>query len=171
MSKIESWEKQKGETSLAFAAFMVYRDFGPERNIKKALRRIERDEAVVSRKYRTWRFWATRYHWIERAADYDSDLDRVTLAERRRLIKEREKALLQTSGKMLVVVDDKVSTMQQGELTQNNVPNWYRAVAQTEREVLGLGKEEDGKEQQQNKPIEVKFDSAFEELCKKKEDE
>ena len=171
MSKIESWERQKGETSLAFAAFSVYRDYGPCRNIKKALRSIVQDEAVVSRKYRTWRFWATRYHWIERAADYDSDLDRVTLAERRRLIKEREKALLQTSGKMLVVVDDKVSTMQQGELTQNNVPNWYRAVAQTEREVLGLGKEEGGKEQQQNRPIEVKFDSAFEELCKKKEDE
>jgi hypothetical protein len=171
MSKIESWERQKGETSLAFAAFSVYRDYGPARNIKKALRSIVQDEAVVSRKYRTWRFWATRYHWIERAADYDSDLDRVALAERRRQIKEWEKKCLQTSDKMLTAVDDKVDLMSPGELSQNNVPYWFKTAAQTAREALGVGKEEDGNEQQQNRPIEVKFDSAFEELCKKKEDE
>ena len=171
MSKIESWEKQKGETSLAFAAFMVYRDFGPERNIKKALRRIERDEAVVSRKYRTWRFWATQNHWIERAEDYDRDLDRIALAERRRQIIEHEKDILQTSKKMLVVVDDRVDTMGPGELSQNNVPYWFKTAAQTGREALGIGNEKGEKEQQQSKPFEVKFDSAFEELCKKKEDE
>ena len=171
MSKIESWERQKGETSLAFAAFSVYRNYGPERNIKKALRSIEQDEAVVSRRYRTWRFWATRYHWLKRAEEYDTYLDRIQLAERYKLIEERGKAHLQTSGKILAVVDNRVDTMRQGELSQNNVPYWFKTAVQTEREVLGLGKEESGKEQLRNRPIVAKFDSAFEELCKKEDEE
>ena len=145
MSKIESWERQKGETAMAFDAFRAYRNYGPERNIKKALWSVAHDEAVVNRKYRTWRYWATHYNWIKRAADYDTYLDRIELAERRKLIKEREKVHLQTSGKILTVVDDRVDAMVPGELLQNNVPNWFRTAVQTEREVLGLGKEEGGK--------------------------
>jgi hypothetical protein len=33
----ESWERLAGETGGAYAAFCAYRDYGPERNIRKAL--------------------------------------------------------------------------------------------------------------------------------------
>ena len=33
----ESWEKLEGETALAYGAFCAFRDYGPERNIKKNL--------------------------------------------------------------------------------------------------------------------------------------
>jgi len=41
----ESWERLRGESSLAFAAFCVFRDFGPERNIRKAVDCAEKDKA------------------------------------------------------------------------------------------------------------------------------
>jgi len=55
------------------------------------------------------------------------------------------------------------------ELKQDYLSDWFKSVVQATRDIFGSGNEEDGKEQQQNRPIEVKFDSAFEELCKKKE--
>jgi hypothetical protein len=33
----ESWERLPGESGLAYAAFCAFRDYGPERNIRKAV--------------------------------------------------------------------------------------------------------------------------------------
>ena len=67
----ESWERLSLESSAAFAAFCVYRDFGADRNIRKAIASIEKDASALARRYRTWRNYAAEYHWTERATDYD----------------------------------------------------------------------------------------------------
>jgi hypothetical protein len=171
MSSIESWEKQKDESPLAYAGFCAYRDYGPARNMKKVLRSIEQDEAVVKRRYRTWRNWATRHHWGTRASEYDVYLDKVRLAKRREAEEKLGEALIYTSKNILTKVDNKLDTMGNEELKQEYLSDLYKSVAQAARDVFGIGKEKGEKEQQQNRPFEVKFDSAFEELCKKKEDE
>ena len=171
MERTESWERQKGETSLAHWAFCVYRDYGPGRNIKHALRSVAEDEDEVSQKYRTWRFWAYRYNWGKRASDYDDYLDKVRLAKRREAEEKLGEALIYTSKNMLAKVDNKLDTMGTGELRQDYLSDWYKSVAQTARDIFGIGKEESGKGQLQFKPIEAKFDSSFEGLGKKKEDE
>jgi hypothetical protein len=33
----ESWERLTGESSAAYAAFCAYRDYGPDRNIRRAV--------------------------------------------------------------------------------------------------------------------------------------
>ena len=171
MNRTEFWERQKGETSLAFAAFSAYRDYGLERNIKKVLRSFEHDEAVVSRKYRTWRYWATHYKWVKRASEYDAYLDKVRLAKRREAEEKLGEALIYTSKEMLAKLDNRLETMGKEELKQAYMSDWYKSVAQTARDVFGIGREESGKEQRQNRPIEVKFDSGFEELCKSDDEE
>ena len=169
MCNTESWERQKGESSLAFGAFQVYRDCGPERNIKKALWKVAQDEAVVKRKYTTWCYWATRYDWIKRAGDYDDHLDKLSLAERREAIKEWEKNCLRTSRKMLTAVDNKLDTMGKDELKQAYISDVYKTAVETGGKVLGRGKEEGGKEQWQNRTIEVRFDAGFKELINDEE--
>jgi len=77
----ESWEKLQGESCLAFNAFCAFRDFGPERNIKKVVSSVEHDTAKVDRKYRTWRIWSAQFHWNKRASDYDKYIDKLCLAE------------------------------------------------------------------------------------------
>ena len=47
----ESWEKLKGETSGAFAAFRAYRDYGLERNVRKVVDSIENDEIMRAKRY------------------------------------------------------------------------------------------------------------------------
>jgi hypothetical protein len=103
----ESWERLTGESGLAYAAFCAYRDYGPDRNIRKAVEGQFRKaklptefppaaetphanlDATTARKYRMWRAWATQFRWRERAADYDRYLDRLKQTEQRKTIEEQ----------------------------------------------------------------------------------
>ncbi|MDR1574967.1 MAG: hypothetical protein LBS37_03085 [Treponema sp.] len=90
-----SWEKLPGESGAAYAAFCAYRDYGPERNIRKAVeghfRKAEvpaefspaaktprnSPDATIARKYRMWLSWSMQFKWVKRAEDYDRYLDRL----------------------------------------------------------------------------------------------
>ena len=155
----DSWVKQKGETAFAYSAFCSFRDFGPERNIIKALLSVEKNEKEARRKYRTWRNWSVLYHWKKRAGDYDKYLDKLRLGERRKMIEAREEAHRQVTEKMLTIVKKKLDTMAPEELSQANVTDWVKTAVQTEREVFGLNKEDGGA---RNGQPEIRFDSDFE---------
>jgi hypothetical protein len=40
----EIWERLAGESTAAYAAFRVYRDYGPDRNIRRAVEANEKDK-------------------------------------------------------------------------------------------------------------------------------
>ena len=86
MLPFESWEQLPGETSAAFSAFCAYRDFGTERNIRKAVDVTEKDEGVRAKRYRVWRNWCTQFRWRERAADYDKYIEKLKQTEIRKTI-------------------------------------------------------------------------------------
>jgi hypothetical protein len=65
----ESWERLTGESAGAYSAFCAYRDYGPERNIRKAAEAygVKRGEAYgtvgekperIEKRCRMWRNWA-----------------------------------------------------------------------------------------------------------------
>ena len=156
----ESWEKLERETNLAFEAFCVYRDFGPGRNIKKALMSVESNIAKVNKKYKTWRAWSAQFYWNRRAADYDKYLDGLRLGERRKTIEEREAAHKQITEKMLYVINKKLDCMNPDDLSQSNVTEWVKTAIHTEREILGVTCEEN-REKGQDKQLEIRFDDDF----------
>jgi hypothetical protein len=139
----ECWEKLAKESASAFAAFCVFRDFGSERNIKRAVEASESDKAQQLKKYRIWRNWSTQYHWFKRASDYDVYLDKIKQAERRKTIEQREEAYREVTGKMLNVVNKKLDLMDAHELSQGNVKEWMEAAINTEREVFGIAENKD----------------------------
>jgi len=134
----ESWERLTGETSAAFAAFCVYRDYGPERNIRKAVENVEKDEIVQAKKYRVWRNWSTQFRWRERAADYDRYTEKLKQAEFRKTIEAQGEQHRKVTGKMLEVVSKKLDLMDPSELTQGNLTEWVETAIKTEREAAGL---------------------------------
>jgi hypothetical protein len=90
----ECWEKLTQESASAFAAFCVFRDFGSERNIKRAVAASESDKAKQLKKYRIWRNWSTQYHWFKRASDYDVYLDKgKAFSVRARTLRARAPAM------------------------------------------------------------------------------
>ena len=157
----ESWTKQKGETALAYNAFCAFRDYGPERNIIKALHGVEKDVHEAKRKYRSWRNWAYINCWKKRAGDYDKYLDSIHLTEERKLVEKRREAHRQTMEKVLTVVNKKLDTMAPEDLAQNNLIGWAKTAIETERAVLGISAEEGADKNGQ--PV-IRFDHDFEGL-------
>jgi hypothetical protein len=136
----ESWGRLTGESPAAYAAFRAYRDYGPDRNIRRAVETAltEKDGEAgtdrVEKRYRMWRVWATQFRWRERAADYDQYLDRLKQTELRKTIEEQGKVHRMVTGKMLQVVENKLDLMNPTDLTQGMVKEWVETAIRTERE-------------------------------------
>jgi hypothetical protein len=153
----ESWERLAGESGAAYAAFCAYRDYGPDRNIRKAAVRyadgLEFDgisggstkqrqgskpsnsAQTVEKRYGMWRGWAAQFRWRERAADYDRYLDRLKQTEMRKTIEEQGRAHRLVTGKMLEVVTKKLEMMNPADLAQGTVKEWVETAVRTDREI------------------------------------
>jgi len=158
----ESWELLTGETSVAFAAFCAFRDFGPERNIRKAVDSVEEDERERNKRYRVWRNWATKYRWRERATDYDRYTEKLKQEETRKTIEAQGEVHREITGKMLRVVGKKLDLMDPAELSQGNLTEWAAFAIKAEREQAGLVTGKD--DRTEPKQGELTFTSEFEGL-------
>jgi hypothetical protein len=134
----ESWERLPGETSAAFAAFCAFRDFGSERNIRKAVDSTEKDESVRAKRYRVWRNWCTQFRWRERAGDYDNYTEKLKQGELRKTIEAQGELHRKVTGKMLEVVSKKLDSMNPEDLAQGNLTDWVQTAIKAEREAAGL---------------------------------
>jgi hypothetical protein len=161
MLPFDSWEKLEGESAAAYAAFCLFRDYGADRNIKRALATNEADEIKRGKRYRLWLAWSMKYQWFKRAADYDVYLDKLKQTERRKTIELREAAYREVTEKMLAVVNKKLDLMRPDELTQGNVKEWMTAAIDTERDVLGIASE---KRKTESPQLEINFSGDFENL-------
>ena len=139
----ESWERLTGESSAAFAAFCVFRDFGVDRNIRKAIDSMEKNDVAQtgfarSRNYNSWRNWAAQFRWKERAADYDRYIEGLKQTENRKTIEAQGEKHRAVTGKMLDVVLKKLETMNPADLTQGTVAEWVQTAIKAEREAANL---------------------------------
>jgi hypothetical protein len=158
----ESWEQLPGEAGRAYAAFCVYRDFGPERSIRKAVEQHEADTVKQGKRYRMWLSWSMQFKWVKRAEDYDLYLDRLKQAELRKTIETRGEAHREVTKKMLQVVNKKLDMMNPADLSQGTVTEWVQTAVKTEREIFGLTA---GKERTETgKPGNITFTPEFEGL-------
>jgi hypothetical protein len=164
----ESWERLAGESGAAYAAFCAYRDYGPERNIRRAVEAECKkqhdgyDRNRIERRYRMWRLWSMQFRWVKRAEDYDLYLDRLKQAELRKTIEARGEAHREVTGKMLQAVNKKLDMMNPADLSQGMITEWVETAVKTEREIFGLA---GGKEKgETGKPGKITFTPEFEGL-------
>jgi hypothetical protein len=68
---MNSWDRQKGETARAFAAFSEYRNLGPERS-------IEQVSQILSKSVQFLKRWSARWSWVERSALFDDHQRKIT---------------------------------------------------------------------------------------------
>jgi hypothetical protein len=134
----ESWERLADESGKAYKAFCVFRDYGAERNIRKAVESFETDKSKWEKRYRVWRNWSTDYRWRERALDYDRYTEKLKATEFRKTIEAQGEVHRAITGKMLEVVGKKLDTMNPDDLTQGNVTEWVQTAIRAEREAAGL---------------------------------
>ena len=68
---IRPWDRQAGESSKAYEAFVTYRDEGFDRTLRSVGETLGKSHAVLSR-------WSSAWDWVARAAAWDSMPGRKT---------------------------------------------------------------------------------------------
>ena len=87
-----TWERQPGESTRAYEAFCIFRDLPHQSPPKKRSKRLT--AALMSTggkptQYKTWVMTCgKKYNWDERARDYDNELQRIQLEERKEQIRQ-----------------------------------------------------------------------------------
>jgi hypothetical protein len=160
----ESWERLDKESSAAFAAFCAYRDYGPERSIRKAVTAAIPDTTKAAKRYRVWRLWSMQFKWLQRAADYDRYLDRLKLAETRKAIESLGKKQSLTAGKILDTVDKKLDSMTPQDLNPGLIAPLMESVGRVQRDLLENEPGKDSRTEPEPKPGEIHFIPEFEGL-------
>lgn len=82
------WERQDGETSAAFRAFLKFRDLGPDRSVLAA---YNQEGRRAKRAPGQWNKWASLHRWKQRAASYDDHLAFAQETAREKAMSKREK--------------------------------------------------------------------------------
>jgi hypothetical protein len=110
----KAWERQKGETSRAFAAFACYRDMGSTRTLERVAAELRAAKPAATDGLPAGKktgsipgrlgAWSSEFNWVERAAAWDREADGVRckahLDEIRKMNERQAKAglLLQSKG-------------------------------------------------------------------------
>jgi hypothetical protein len=90
-----TWERQPGETPKAYAAFCVYRDQGPYRSLRKTAEQFYAGKNTVD--HRQIERWSSKNRWVQRAAAFDVEQDRINQQKRQEAAEEARERVLQGS--------------------------------------------------------------------------
>jgi hypothetical protein len=170
----ESWERLTGESAAAYTAFCAFRDYGPERNIRRAVeghfRKAECPyplDTFIAKKYRMWRNWSTAFRWRERAADYDAWLDKLKQTEVRKAIEAQGEAQREALSKMLAKASKGVDLTDPAGMKAETIRDWLETSIRLDRELSNLGILAAGKgnaAEPEHKPGSIQFIPEFEGL-------
>lgn len=75
------WERKKGESSEAYAAFKLYYQMGDKRSCTRVVQKLNKSRALITG-------WCGKWNWVERARAYDNELARQEFAEACNAIKK-----------------------------------------------------------------------------------
>jgi len=66
----EPWERQEGESAVAYEAFAAYRDMGTDRGILKVAKKLSKSATLIKR-------WSAGHNWVNRVEEWDIEQDRL----------------------------------------------------------------------------------------------
>lgn len=124
----ELWERLTRESTKAYAHFVLYRDMGPERSLRKML-----SDARTTSKLRQLQVWSSRWRWVERVQAYDDELDRQLRAKNEQARKE----MADRHAKMAVLgqgtVLEAFRRIKPENLTASQAVQWFDTLVKIER--------------------------------------
>lgn len=126
----QPWERQPGEGDAAFAAFVVYRDSGPDRNQRDTCAKIGRALSTVAEHCRRW-------GWPARAAAYDSWLDQQGTAAVVDELVEMNRRHAKLAMDALEKLAARLRNLQPEEVTPKVLASLLKAASDLERQARG----------------------------------
>lgn len=89
----EPWEQQPGESTPAYAAFVIYRDLGGKRSCTSVSRKLSKSRPLITR-------WSSRWQWVRRCEEFDREQDRLYQAD----LSEQRKAMAKRHASQAVAL-------------------------------------------------------------------
>lgn len=82
------WERQAGESSVAYEAFLIYRNMSHETDGEKEKRRLASVAEKLGKSLKLMERWSRTWGWVERARAYDNELQRISMEETREAVRK-----------------------------------------------------------------------------------
>lgn len=126
-SDTNPWERQEGESVKAFEAFTIYLEMGDERGIRAVAQRLDKSRTLIGR-------WSVNYRWVERAAAYDTDVQRrahaAAVKKKKKMAERHISIALQLQEKALAAL----AALEPEEIDPKNLIAMLREATKLERE-------------------------------------
>lgn len=124
-TEIKPWERQEGETSKQFEAFVVYRDL-EERSLAKAGEKLGKSKALLER-------WSSANRWVERVAAWDGEKDRIARQEQIKAIRKMRERHAAGAQALFTKALQGLKELKPEELTARDIVAMLAEATKTER--------------------------------------
>jgi len=91
---MQTWDKHpSGETNKAYNAFLVYKNLGASRSLRKAAEIFYggTNFTDTSPKLRQFKTWSAKHNWVARCSDWDIEEERIRIEQKRKDIMEMDR--------------------------------------------------------------------------------
>lgn len=148
----EAWERQPTESSVAWEAFLCYRNMGAKRSNAKVARQLGKSKQLIDR-------WSSHHKWVRRIEIYELEQEReyrLEVAEYRRTMARRQAAnalLLQDAALKALKkkFGDDLSKINAKSMKNGEILKYFVDASKIER--AAMGETNDGEEDSTPIPI------------------
>lgn len=127
-----SWDRQTSESSKAFASFCQYRNAHPlQRSVARVGQQLGKSVTLLER-------WSTRFQWVQRAAAFDREEDRLSQARRVRDIEEMNQRHAEIAATALGKVAERLGSLDANSLRPNELARLLEIASRAERMARGV---------------------------------
>ena len=122
----DPWERREDESTKAYEAFCIYRDMGIQRSLSKVAEELQKSDTLMGR-------WSRTYDWVERAAQWDSEQDRVARQQQLDEIKKMRKRHAGLASTMLLKAAEALQLLHPDEIKAQDVSRMVDVASKLER--------------------------------------
>lgn len=121
----QPWERQKGENTKRYEAFCIYRDMHP-RSLYKVAEQLAKSRTLITR-------WSAQDHWVDRAAAWDDEQDKIARQAQIDEIKKMRKRHADLATAMLVKAAKALQRIPEDEIKAGDVSRMVETASKLER--------------------------------------
>jgi hypothetical protein len=125
------WERQRGESAKAFAAWVLYRDMVDTRSYQKVAQELSKSDTLIKR-------WGTKWRWQERLNAFLASQDTARLECHRKAMEEMNSRHISTAILFQEKTVEKLQSVHINDLAPRDLPRWFEISVAVERSAYGL---------------------------------
>lgn len=126
-SDTKPWERREGESVKAYEAFSIYLNLGSERSINAVASKLSKSRTLISR-------WSATYGWVERVAEYDTELQRQAHAQAIKKARAMSERHINIALKLQEKALDALAKTKPEDIDPKNLLAFLREATRLERE-------------------------------------